>query len=515
LPHCDCCVVVSIAKHSVKRIFIANRGEIAVRIIRACREMGITAIVGYSDADRTSLAVRLSDEAYRIGPAPSNDSYLNVPRLIEIARENRCDAIHPGYGFLAERAAFAEACEKAGIVFIGPRSDVIALMGDKTRARQAVLKAGMSVVPGTMEPLENVQQAAKTAESFGYPILIKAAAGGGGKGLRLVRSSAELEEAFRLAQSEAQSAFGDSSVYLEKKIENPHHVEVQVLADHHGNVIHLGERECSIQRRHQKVIEESPSPFISPSTRQKMCEIAVRASREIGYTNAGTMEFLVDGNQNFYFLEMNTRLQVEHPVTELVTGIDIVKAQIQIAAGEPLRLRQEDVHFTGAAIECRIYAEDPESNFMPSPGKITGLRVPGGPGIREDSGIYEGYEIPIYYDPLLSKLSAWGHTRKEAIARMLRALEEYQVQGIKTTISFYHRVMQNSEFVKGLFTTSFIDEQFSRMDTIRKHPLDQIAIIAAAVSEFERLNAGASEDKSAGAPENPWRSAARKDGLRS
>jgi acetyl-CoA carboxylase biotin carboxylase subunit len=292
-------------------------------------------------------------------------------------------------------------------------------------------------------------------------------------------------------------------------------VEVQVLADHHGNVIHLGERECSIQRRHQKVIEESPSPFISPSTRQKMCEIAVRASREIGYTNAGTMEFLVDGNQNFYFLEMNTRLQVEHPVTELVTGIDIVKAQIQIAAGEPLRLRQEDVHFTGAAIECRIYAEDPESNFMPSPGKITGLRVPGGPGIREDSGIYEGYEIPIYYDPLLSKLSAWGHTRKEAIARMLRALEEYQVQGIKTTISFYHRVMQNSEFVKGLFTTSFIDEQFSRMDTIRKHPLDQIAIIAAAVSEFERLNAGASEDKSAGAPENPWRSAARKDGLRS
>ncbi len=387
----------------MKRIFIANRGEIAVRILRACRELGITAVVGYSDADRKSLAVRLADEAYRIGPAPASESYLDIARLIETARETKCDAIHPGYGFLAERAAFAEACENAGIVFIGPRSQIIDLMGEKTRARKAVQKAGTPVVPGTMEPLRDAAEAKKTADSFGFPILIKAAAGGGGKGLRLVRSAGELEEAFRLAQSEAQSAFGDASVYLEKKIENPHHVEIQILADHHGNVIHLGERECSIQRRHQKVIEESPSPFISQATRMKMCDIAVRAAREIGYTNAGTMEFLVDDNQNFYFLEMNTRLQVEHPVTELVTGIDIVKTQIQIASGEKLTLKQEEVQFNGAAIECRIYAEDPESNFMPSPGKITGLRIPGGPGIREDSGIYEGYEVPLYYDRSLQK----------------------------------------------------------------------------------------------------------------
>jgi len=499
----------------MKRIFIANRGEIAVRILRACRELGITAVVGYSDPDRSSIAVRLADEAYRIGPALSSESYLNIPRIIEIALQTKCDAIHPGYGFLAERAEFAASCEKAGIIFVGPRSTVIELMGEKTRARQAVQNAGTPVVPGTLRPLKNLAEAQETAKSFGYPVLIKAAAGGGGKGLREVQNASGLEEAFRLAQSEAQSAFGDPSVYLEKKIEQPHHVEIQILADHHGNVIHLGERECSIQRRHQKVIEECPSPFISADTRAKMCDVAIRAAREIGYTNAGTMEFLVDKDQNFYFLEMNTRLQVEHPVTELVTGIDIVKAQISIASGEPLRLKQEDVPFNGSAIECRIYAENPESNFMPSPGKITGLRVPGGPGIREDSGIYEGYEVPLYYDPLLSKLSAWGHTRKEAIQRMARALEEYQVQGIHTTISFYHRVMNHPQFLKGVYTTSFIEEYFALANITKPHESDQIAIIAAAILEFEHFNT-ATETKvqQSGTPKNLWRTVARKEGLR-
>lgn len=499
----------------MKRIFIANRGEIAVRILRACRELGITAVVGYSDADRASLAVRLADEAYRIGPPPASESYLNISRLIELAQETSCDAVHPGYGFLAERAAFARACEDAGITFIGPTSRVIDLMGDKTRARQAVQKAGTPVVPGTMEPVRDLTEAKTIAKTITYPVMIKAAAGGGGKGLRLVRNAEELEEAFRIAQSEAQSAFGDASVYMEKKIENPHHIEVQILADQHGHVIHLGERECSIQRRHQKVIEESPSPFVSPGTRKKMCDIAVQAAREIGYTNAGTMEFLVDGNQDFYFLEMNTRLQVEHPVTELVTGIDIVKAQILIAQGEPLALKQEEIQFNGAAVECRIYAEDPEANFMPSPGKITGLRVAGGPGIREDSGIYEGYEVPLYYDPLLSKLCAWGHTRKEAIRRMTRALEEYQVHGIKTTLAFYHRVMHNPDFVKGIFTTSFIEEIFSRSDTARQHGMDEIALITAAISEFERLNTGSqSKDRNALLSESVWKIAARQEGLR-
>ncbi|HEY4492094.1 MAG TPA: acetyl-CoA carboxylase biotin carboxylase subunit, partial [Acidobacteriota bacterium] len=418
----------------MKRIFIANRGEVAVRIIRACHELGVVSVIGYSDADRGSLAVRLAEEAFLIGPASSSESYLNIARIIDVVKETKCDAVHPGYGFLSERAAFAAACEKDGIIFIGPKSDVIDLMGDKTRARQAVSRAGMPVVPGTMDPLKDVQEARRVAEDFGYPIMIKAAAGGGGKGMRLVANAAELDEGFRLAQSEAQSAFGDSSVYLEKKITDPHHVEVQILADHHGNVIHLGERECSIQRRHQKVIEESPSPFIRREVAEAMQELAIRSAREIGYTNAGTMEFLVDGEQNFYFLEMNTRLQVEHPVTEMVTGIDIVKQQIKIAAGEALPFTQKDVTFKGAALECRIYAEDPDRNFLPSPGRILALSVPGGPGIRDDSGISGGFEVSIHYDPLLSKLVAWGSSRHEAVQRMTRALEEYKVVGIKTTI---------------------------------------------------------------------------------
>ncbi|MCI0416587.1 acetyl-CoA carboxylase biotin carboxylase subunit [bacterium] len=495
----------------MKRIFIANRGEIAVRVIRACREMHLTAVVGYSDADRASLAVRLADEAYQIGPASSLESYLNIPRLIEVMQETQCDAVHPGYGFLAERSAFAAACEEAGITFIGPRSKVIEMMGNKIRARLAVHASGTPVVPGTMEPLKDIHQAHRFAEGAGFPLMIKAVAGGGGKGMRLARNSMELEEGFRLAQSEAGSAFGDSSVYLEKKIENPHHVEVQILADHQGNIIHLGERECSIQRRHQKVIEESPSPFINQGTREKMTTVAVNAAKEIGYTNAGTMEFLVDVDQNFYFLEMNTRLQVEHPVTECVTGVDVVKEQIRIAAGQALSYSQKDILFRGAAIECRIYAEDPQNNFMPSPGKISGLRIPGGPGIRDDSGIYEGYEVSIHYDPLLSKLAAWGENRREAIDRMKRALEEYQVLGIKTTIPFYERVMRDAVFLEGNVTTSFVDEILSHPEQILDPPLEEIAIVAAAIAQFESLTATPRAPQAT----NAWRSFARIEGLRS
>ena len=496
----------------MERIFIANRGEIAVRIIRACREMGLTAVVGYSDPDRTSLAVRLADEAYRIGPASSAESYLNIPRLIEVMLQTRCDAVHPGYGFLAERSEFAAACEKAGIIFIGPRSETIEALGDKILARRAVQAAGTPVVPGTMDPVTDLEQAHSFAKETGFPVMIKAVAGGGGKGMRLVQNKHELEQGFRLAQSEAKSAFGDPSVYLERKIENPHHVEIQILADQHGNVIHLGERECSIQRRHQKVIEESPSPFISDETRKKMTAVAVRAAREIGYTNAGTMEFLVDADQNFYFLEMNTRLQVEHPVTECVTGIDLVKEQIRIASGEKLSCAQQDIVFRGAALECRIYAENPEHNFMPSPGRILGLRVPGGPGIRDDSGIYEGFEVSIHYDPLLSKLVAWGANRQEAINRMRRALEEYQVLGIKTTISFYERVMQNPTFLAGNVTTSFIDEIFSRQDETREYPLQHVALIAAAIAQFE---SSTTVQVSTPQVRNAWKLVARKEGLRS
>ncbi len=498
----------------MQRIFIANRGEVAVRIIRACRELGITAVVGYSDADRASLAVRLSDEAYRIGPAPSSESYLNLPRLIELIKETRCDAVHPGYGFLSERAGFAAACEGEGITFIGPRSEMIELMGDKTRARQAAQKAGLPVVPGAMKSMGDVNEAMEAADQIGFPVMIKAAAGGGGKGMRLANNREELEEGFRLAQSEAQSAFGDPSVYLERRIDRPHHVEVQILADQHGTVLHLGERECSIQRRHQKVIEESPSPFLSENTRQKMCQTAAQAASGIGYTNAGTMEFLVDGDQNFYFLEMNTRLQVEHPITEMVTGIDIVKEQIRIASGERIDRTQDSIPFRGAAIECRIYAEDPDHDFIPSPGKITGIRLPGGPGVREDSGIYGGYEVPIHYDPLLSKLVTWGSNREEAIRRMARALEEYQVLGIKTTIPFYRRVMRNPAFLEGNVTTSFIEEFFSR-DHSREHPLQDVAVIAAAISEYEYLSAASAAAVVPVKQESGWRIHARKEGLRS
>ncbi|MGH9351507.1 MAG: acetyl-CoA carboxylase biotin carboxylase subunit [Terriglobia bacterium] len=440
-----------------KKILIANRGEIAVRVIRACREMGIQTVAVYSDADRKALHVRYADEACRVGPALPAESYLRIDRVLASARACKTEAIHPGYGFLSENPEFPRACEKAGYVFIGPSAEAMELMGSKTAARRAVMKASLPVVPGTAGTLETIGEIKRAAADFGYPVMLKASAGGGGKGLRVVHREAELESALRTARAEAKNAFGDDSVYVEKYLERPRHIEVQILGDHHGHLIHLGERECSLQRRHQKVMEESPSPFVDEELRRRMGETAVRIGRLAGYTNAGTVEFLVDRDRNFYFLEMNTRLQVEHPVTEEVTGIDLVKAQIRIAAGERLPWRQEDILRRGHALECRIYAEDPENNFFPSPGLIQRLRVPMGPGVRDDSGVYEGWTVPLEYDPLLSKLVARGGSREEALARMKRALGEYEVAGIKTNIAFFLRLLQHPAVVAGELDTAFID----------------------------------------------------------
>src|SRR5437870_6455810 len=440
-----------------KKILIANRGEIAVRVIRACHELGIKAVAIYSDVDRASLHVLKADEAHHIGAAAASESYLNIEKVIDVAKRSGVQAIHPGYGFLSENAKFAHACAEAGVKFIGPNAAAMELMGSKTRARQQMEKAGVPCVPGTSRGLESFGQAERVAEEIGYPLMLKAAAGGGGKGMRLVRSREELKPALESAKSEALRAFGDSEVYVEKLIANPRHIEVQVLADEHGNVVHLGERECSIQRRHQKVLEEAPSPVVDEKMRQRMGEVAVHVSKAAGYTNAGTVEFLVDQARRFYFLEMNTRLQVEHPVTEMVTGLDLVKHQILIAAGEKLTLQQDDIVMRGAAIECRVYAEDPWNNFFPSPGKITMLRTPSGPGIRDDGGVYAGWTVPIDYDPLLSKLVAWGATRDEAIRRMQRALREYHIEGIQTNISFFLAILNDPDFRKGSFDTGFID----------------------------------------------------------
>jgi acetyl-CoA carboxylase biotin carboxylase subunit len=440
-----------------RKILIANRGEIAVRVMRACREMNIRTVAVYSEVDRKSLHVRYADEAYAIGPAPSTESYLRIDRVLEAARRSGAEAIHPGYGFLAENPDFARACEEAGIVFIGPPVSAMELMGSKTAARQALIKAGLPVVPGADRNLENFGEIERIAAEIGYPVMLKAAAGGGGKGLRMVREESELESAYRTARSEAQNAFNDSSVYLEKFIEHPRHVEIQILGDRHGNLIYLGERECSLQRRHQKVVEECPSPAVSNDLRRRMGETAVRIGKLAGYTNAGTVEFLLDQNGEFYFLEMNTRLQVEHPVTELVFGIDLVNAQVRIAAGEPLPWRQEGVQMRGAAIECRIYAEDPANKFFPSPGRITRWQVPAGPGIRLDSGVYEGWQVPLEYDPLLSKLAVWASNRTEAIARLQRALGECDIQGIQTTIPFFRRVLEHPDFIASRLDTGFID----------------------------------------------------------
>jgi acetyl-CoA carboxylase, biotin carboxylase subunit len=440
-----------------KKILIANRGEIAVRVMRACREMGIRTVAVYSDADRTSLHVRYADEALHLGGAASTESYLRIDRILDAARKSGAEAIHPGYGFLAENPELARACKGAGIVFIGPSAEAMELMGSKTASRHAAIAARMPVVPGTDRNLESFAEVERLAQEIGFPVMLKAAAGGGGKGLRMVASAGELESAYRNARSEAQNAFNDPSVYLEKYIEHPRHVEIQVLGDHHGNLIYLGERECSLQRRHQKVVEECPSPLVDDDMRRRMGETAVGIARLAGYTNAGTVEFLVDRNRDFYFLEMNTRLQVEHPVTELVTGVDLVKEQLRIAAGEPLSLGQQDVRLRGWAIECRIYAEDPANNFFPSPGLITYLRAPSGPGVRVDSGSYVGWRVPLEYDPLLAKLAVYGDTRASAIARLERALGEYEVSGIRTNIPFFRSLARHPDFLAGRLDTGFID----------------------------------------------------------
>jgi acetyl-CoA carboxylase biotin carboxylase subunit len=471
------------------KVLIANRGEIAVRVIRACREMGIVPVAVYSDADRSALHVRLADEAYPLGSSPPLESYLNIEKMIGVARKCGAEAIHPGYGFLAENPKFVRRCEESGIVFIGPPSGSMEKMGIKTTSRRAMKDIGIPIIPGTVEPVENEADLLHVAQNIGFPVLLKASAGGGGKGLRLVTNADELQSAFALARSEAQSYFADPSVYVEKYLESPHHIEIQVLADQGGHVVHLGERECSIQRRYQKVIEETPSPFLDPETRRQMGEMAVKAAAGIGYLNAGTVEFIVDGNRNFYFLEMNTRLQVEHPITEMVTGIDLVKCQIEIAAGLPLRFRQEDIQPRGAALECRIYAEDPDSDFLPAPGKILRLQAPsGGLGVRRDSGVYEGFTVPIEYDPLLSKLITWGETREEAINRMLRALAEYKVYGIKTTIPFFKKVLLHPKFRAGNYTTAFIADLEEEPDA-EDSEARGAAIIASAIRMYYETRA--------------------------
>ncbi|HUJ39653.1 MAG TPA: acetyl-CoA carboxylase biotin carboxylase subunit [Candidatus Acidoferrales bacterium] len=445
-----------------RKVLIANRGEIAIRILRACREMGIGAAAVYSDVDRASLHVRLADEAWPIGPAPSRESYLRIDKLMEVARRAGCDALHPGYGFLAENAALPRACGENNITFIGPTPEAMEKLGSKTAARHVAREAGVPMVPGTLEPLADAGQAAAFAREAGYPVLLKAVAGGGGKGMRRVENEAELAAAWRDAGSEALNAFGDGRMYIEKYLDCPRHIEIQVLGDLHGNIIYLGERECSVQRRHQKVVEEAPSPVVNADLRRKMGEAAVRLARAGGYTNAGTLEFLVDGQRNFFFLEMNTRLQVEHPVTEMVTGLDLVKLQMRVAAGEPLALRQEEVELRGHAIECRIYAEDPDNNFFPSPGKILSRRVPAGPGIRMDDGVYPGWVVPTDYDPLLGKLIAWGADRQEAIARLRRALEEYSISGIQTNIGLFRRILADAEYTRGEIYTRWLDEWLAR-----------------------------------------------------
>jgi acetyl-CoA carboxylase biotin carboxylase subunit len=498
-----------------KKILIANRGEIAVRVIRACHELGIAAVAVYSEADRGALHVRMADEAYAIGPAPSRESYLVIEKIIDAAKASHADAIHPGYGFLAENAAFAKACEDAGITFIGPSATSIALMGSKIEARRAVAKYGVQSVPGTLDPIRSDTEARSIASSVGYPIMLKASGGGGGKGLRFVAAERDLESALRNTRSEALAAFGDDAIYIEKFVDNPRHVEIQVLADKHGNAIHLGERECTIQRRHQKVIEECPSPVVTPDLRARMGEAALKVVKAASYYNAGTVEFLVDAKRNFYFLEMNTRLQVEHPVTEMVTGLDLVKLQIAVAGDEELPLKQTDVIMRGAAIECRIYAEDPENNFFPSPGKILRLRRPSGPGVRDDGGVYEGWSVPIDYDPLISKLAAWGSSREEAIARMQRALREYQIDGIKSNIGFFEEVLRDPGFRKGDFDTSFIDGFLKKTGAHRPHLQTferNLAAIAAAMFHSERAGTEPAATKET---DSAWKLDARRRGLRS
>ena len=505
-----------------KRILIANRGEIAVRVIRACRDLGVESVAVFSEADRAALHVREADYAVPVGPAPARESYLNIERILDAARATGAEAIHPGYGFFSENAGFARAVVAAGLTFIGPPPEAIEKMGDKVEARKLMAAAGVPVTPGSPDTLETEEQVRAIAKKIGFPIMLKAAAGGGGKGMRLVEHDQDLGAAVRTVASEAKSSFGDGRFYVEKYLNRPRHIEVQVFADQHGETVHLFERECSIQRRHQKVVEESPSPFITAAMRREMGEVAVRAARAVGYVGAGTIEFLADADRNFYFLEMNTRIQVEHPVTELVTGIDLVKAQIEVAAGMPLAFRQSDLAQRGWALECRIYAEDPAAGFAPAPGRIETLRLPDGPGVRVDAGVYQGAEVSLYYDPMIAKLATWGRDRNEAIGRMRRALGEFVVAGTLTTNLEFHRwIVEHPRFIAGDFDTNFINQEY-RPETAAQggDETHLAAVLAAAVMAYRNGQNGAAaaaQAPAATAPSaavTPWKMLGRLDLLR-
>lgn len=477
---------------TIQKVLIANRGEIALRIQRTCQEMGIQTVAVYSEADREALFVRNADEAYEIGPAPSTESYLKVETLLEVAATSGADAIHPGYGFLSEKAGFSESCDKAGLVFIGPKPDAIRAMGDKIAAREAAEKAGVPTVPGTPDPIEDFKKAKALAKDMGYPVLLKAAAGGGGKGMRVVREEGEFEDAFQRAQSEAEQSFQDGRVYLEKYIENPHHVEVQVLCDAHGQRYFLYERECSTQRRHQKIIEEAPCAYLKDDVRAKMAEASLALCEAVNYLGVGTIEYLVDADQNFYFLEMNTRLQVEHTVTEEILGLDLVEQQLRVARGEKLDLKQEDIQPRGHSLQCRMYAEDPRQNFMPSPGRITHFQIPQGPGVRHDSGVAEGSEIPIYYDPMVSKLITWAPTREQAIQRMVRALHEFELLGVAHNADFLLQILVSEDFKNNKIHTQYLE---TRVNDFLAEPQEgefyEAALVACALNFHQAGTAAA------------------------
>jgi acetyl-CoA carboxylase, biotin carboxylase subunit len=506
-----------------KKVLIANRGEIAVRVMRACREMGIKTVAVFSDVDRDALHVRFADEAYCIGPPPARESYLIGERIVEVAKTSGAEAIHPGYGFLSERGHFVDLCEKEGVVFIGPSGDVMRTMGDKVTARQTMEKAGVPIVPGTTERLSDAE-IQRFAAKIGLPVMIKAAAGGGGKGMRLVRAEKDLLPSVARARSEAKSSFGDDSLYVEKFVEEPRHIEIQILADAHGNAVHLFERECSIQRRHQKVIEEAPGNRVSPALRTRMGQAAVSAAQAVSYVGAGTCEFLVDKHDDFYFLEMNTRVQVEHAITEAITGVDIVKAMIRVAAGEPLGLRQDELVINGHAIEARIYAEDPDNNFVPSPGEIVVYRPAAGPGVRVDSGVYQGARVTVFYDPMVAKLVTWGRDRKEAIERLRRALSEFVVKGIKTSIPFHQKVVNHPLFLEGRYDTGFIEQHMAGGKGVAAAAADEdaaearrVAFMMAAIAAYRRDKAravvAAASAPAAGA-QDPWKSFGRRSQMR-
>jgi len=500
-----------------RKVLIANRGEIAVRLVRALREMEITSVAVFSDADRGSLHVRLADEAEHIGPSPSAESYLNIDRILAAARKHGAEAIHPGYGFLSENATFAAACEAAGITFIGPSAETIRRLGSKTAARILAKQASVPVVPGSEEPATNIENARKLARHLGYPVLLKAAAGGGGKGMRRVNAEAELESAIRDASSEAERAFHNSEVYIEKVIEFPRHIEIQIAGDRFGNMVYLGERECSLQRRHQKIIEECPSPLVArkPEMRSQMGDAALRIARAAKYHNLGTVEFLSDQHGNFYFLEVNTRLQVEHPVTELVTGLDLVQLQLRIAAGEALPFTQDDVRFRGWAMECRVCAEDPENQFFPSPGKIVQLREPSGPGVRLDSGVYPGWTVPLEYDPLLAKLVTWGPDRHSAIRRLDRALAEYAILGVETNVEFFREILHDPEFQRGALHTGFIAELLARRKPEEPPaPGTDLAVALAAAAGYTRKAAPKANGSNGSKSSSNWLAEGRGHRLR-